>query len=162
MGDPIKPELKDRVAIVTGSARGVGKVIALLLAEYGAHLVLVGRNAAALEDLADTIEQGGRRAAIIRCDVTKGDEVKQMVAKAEAFAGRIDILVNVVGGTRSLSCADLGNIGEGLHRRRRAKFDSLLSDNGGRAAEDDRTALGADHKYRRHFWPAWPGRTSRL
>ena len=103
MRDPIKPELRDRVAIVTGSARSVGKVIALLLAECGAHLVLVGRNAAALEDLADTIEQGGRRAAIIRCDVTKGDEVKQMVTKAEAFAGRIDILVNVVGGTRSLA-----------------------------------------------------------
>ena len=52
------------------------------------------------EDLANTIEQSGCRAAIIRCDVTKGDEVKQMVAKAEAFTGRIDILVNVVGGTR--------------------------------------------------------------
>ena len=51
-----------------------------------------------------------------------------MATKAEAFAGRIDILVNVVGGTRSLSCADLGNIGEGLHRCHRAKFDSLLSD----------------------------------
>jgi NAD(P)-dependent dehydrogenase (short-subunit alcohol dehydrogenase family) len=103
MREPIKPELKDQVAIVTGSARGVGKVIALQLAECGAHLVLVGRNAASLEDLANTIEQGGRRAAIIRCDVTKGDEVKQMVANAEAFAGRIDILVNVVGGTRSLA-----------------------------------------------------------
>ena len=50
MRDPIKPELKDRVAIVTGSARSVGKGIALLLAECGAPLVLVGRNAAALED----------------------------------------------------------------------------------------------------------------
>ena len=103
MRDPIKPELEDRIAIVTGAARGVGKAIALQLAECGAHLVLVGRSAAALEELANTIEQRGRRATIIRCDVTKGGEVKRMVAKAEAFAGRIDILVNVVGGTRSLA-----------------------------------------------------------
>src|SRR5580704_9377970 len=102
MTDSIKPELTDRVAIVTGPARGVGRAIALLLAERGADLVLVGRNVATFDDLVATIEQGGRRAAIIRCDVTKGDEVNQMVAEAEALAGRIDILVNVVGGTRSL------------------------------------------------------------
>jgi NAD(P)-dependent dehydrogenase (short-subunit alcohol dehydrogenase family) len=103
MRDPVNPELEDRVAIVTGVACGVGKAIALQLAERGAHLVLVGRNAAALEELANTIERGGRPAAIIRCDVTKGDEVRRMVANAEAFAGRVDILVNVVGGTRSLA-----------------------------------------------------------
>jgi len=102
MTDSIKPELTDRVAIVTGPARGVGRAIALLLAERGADLVLVGRNVATFDDLVATIEQGGRRAAIIRCDVTKGDEVNQMVAEAEALAGRIDILVNVVGGTRLL------------------------------------------------------------
>jgi 3-oxoacyl-[acyl-carrier protein] reductase len=93
---------ENQVAIVTGAARGVGKAIALLLADRGAHLVLVGRNAAALEDLASAIEQGGRRAVIIRCDVTNGADVKRMVAEAEVFTGRIDILVNVVGGTRSL------------------------------------------------------------
>jgi 3-oxoacyl-[acyl-carrier protein] reductase len=102
MTDLIKRELENQVAMVTGAGRGVGKVIALRLAEYGAHLVLVGRNAAPLEDLADTLARGGRRAAVIRCDVTEGDDVKRMVAEAEALAGWVDILVNVVGGTKSL------------------------------------------------------------
>lgn len=102
MSDPAEPELAGQVAIVTGPARGIGRAIALLLAERGAQVILAGRNPTALATLADTIAQRGHRATTIRCDVTKAGDVKQMVAKAEALAGHIDTLVNVVGGTRSL------------------------------------------------------------
>jgi NAD(P)-dependent dehydrogenase (short-subunit alcohol dehydrogenase family) len=106
MNELIPRELADQVAIVTGSSQGVGKAIALSLAARGAHLALVGRNTAPLRDLADAIERGGSRTAVVRCDVTNGDDVRRMRAEVEAaFAGRIDILVNVVGGTRSLGAA---------------------------------------------------------
>ena len=103
MSNPIPQELAHHVAIVTGPAQGVGKAIALSLAERGADLALVGRNIAPLDELATIIERSGRRATVVRCDLTRGDDVRGMTSAVEAvFAGRIDILVNVVGGTRSL------------------------------------------------------------
>jgi NAD(P)-dependent dehydrogenase (short-subunit alcohol dehydrogenase family) len=96
-------ELNDQVALVTGAASDLGSAIALSLADCGADLALVGRNTEALGPLAKKVEQGRRRATILQCDVTKGGDVKQMVMQAEANAGPIDILVNVVGGTRSFA-----------------------------------------------------------
>jgi NAD(P)-dependent dehydrogenase (short-subunit alcohol dehydrogenase family) len=96
-------ELDGRVAIVTGPAQGIGKAIALALADRGADLVLVGRDVDRILPVADAIAQRDRRAHIARCDLTQGDQVSQMVADAcAAFDGRIDILVNVAGGTGAL------------------------------------------------------------
>ena len=93
-------ELDGQVAIVTGAASEIGTAIAMALAERGAHLVLVGRRVDAMRSMAAAIEQRGRRALVVRCDVTQGDQVTRMVADASAaFDDRFDILVNVAGGT---------------------------------------------------------------
>lgn len=93
-------ELADRVAIVTGPAKGMGAAVSMALAREGADLVLAGRDTAAIELVAADIAALGRRAQIVRCDVTNAAEVADMAARALEFgAGRIDILVNVAGGS---------------------------------------------------------------
>jgi NAD(P)-dependent dehydrogenase (short-subunit alcohol dehydrogenase family) len=99
----MQADLAGQIAIVTGPAQSIGKAIALSLAQRGADLVLVGRRLEAMEPVAEVVRGGGRRAHLIRCDVTQGDQVRAMVAEAAAeFNDRIDILVNTAGGTGSL------------------------------------------------------------
>lgn len=90
--------LAGKVAIVTGSGRGIGKAIALAFAEAGADVVCCSRTASEIEASADAIRAMGRRALAIRCDVTDGQEVEAMVGKTAAELGHIDILVNNAGG----------------------------------------------------------------
>jgi 3-oxoacyl-[acyl-carrier protein] reductase len=93
-------ELEDRVAVVTGPAKGMGAAVSLALAREGADLVLAGRDTAAIEPVAAEVHALGRRALIIRCDVTNSAEVETMAARAVEFGdGRVDILVNVAGGS---------------------------------------------------------------
>jgi NAD(P)-dependent dehydrogenase (short-subunit alcohol dehydrogenase family) len=92
--------LADRVAIVTGAAKGMGRDICLTLAGEGAHLVLAARESPPLEALARELEGRGRRALVVACDVTDESAVERLVARAKAgFGGRIDILVNAAGVT---------------------------------------------------------------
>lgn len=92
--------LEDRVAIVTGAAKGMGRDICLTLAREGAHLVLVAREAGPLEALAAEIQALGRRALVQPADVTDEPAVQAMVARTlEAFDGRLHILVNGAGVT---------------------------------------------------------------
>ena len=91
-------KLKDKVAIVTGGAKGLGREISLTLADAGAHLVLAARETEALETVAQEVRGNGRRAEVVATDVTKPDQVEAMVERALAvFGGRIDILVPVAG-----------------------------------------------------------------
>ena len=93
-------ELKDRIAIVTGPAKGMGADITLALAREGADLVLAGRDVDAIGPVAADVAALGRRVQIVGCDVTKPPDVAAMVAQAREFGqGRIDILVNVAGGS---------------------------------------------------------------
>jgi NAD(P)-dependent dehydrogenase (short-subunit alcohol dehydrogenase family) len=93
-------ELGDRVAVVTGPAKGMGAAVSLALAREGADLVLAGRDTAAIEPVAAEVEALGRRALIVRCDVTNATAVEAMAARAVEFGdGRVDILVNVAGGS---------------------------------------------------------------
>jgi 3-oxoacyl-[acyl-carrier protein] reductase len=93
-------KLADRIAIVTGAAKGMGWDICLTLARAGAHLVLAAREISPLEKLAREVEALGRRARVVGCDVTQEAQVEAMVARTlEAFGGRIDILVNAAGVT---------------------------------------------------------------
>lgn len=92
--------LEDRVAIVTGAAKGMGREICLTLAREGAHVVLAAREAEPLERLAGEIEKLGRRAVVQPTDVTDEPAVKALVARTlAALGGRIDILVNGAGVT---------------------------------------------------------------
>ncbi|MGP0091908.1 MAG: SDR family NAD(P)-dependent oxidoreductase [Xanthobacteraceae bacterium] len=88
-------ELKDKVAIVTGGSRGIGKAVARELAREGADVALVARNAAVLEAAATEISRAtGRRIKGFTADTGDDAAVKAMVADVLAAFGRIDILVN--------------------------------------------------------------------
>ncbi|PWT72124.1 MAG: short-chain dehydrogenase, partial [Chloroflexi bacterium] len=69
-----------RCAVVTGAGHGIGRSIALALAEAGNDIVVTGRTAPALEELAEQIRSMGRRALAITCDVTDQPQVEQLAA----------------------------------------------------------------------------------
>src|SRR2546426_101411 len=99
--------LADRIAIVTGAAKGMGRDICLTLAREGAHLTLVARESGPLDTLAREVESLGRRGLAAPTDVTDELAVERMVARARETFGRIDILINaaalhpgIVGGDR--------------------------------------------------------------
>lgn len=91
---------KDKVAIVTGGGRDIGKSISLRLASEGAKVVINYRSdEAAAKATLDAIEAAGGTALLARADVTKADEVASLVkAATDAFGGKVDILVNCAGG----------------------------------------------------------------
>jgi 3-oxoacyl-[acyl-carrier protein] reductase len=92
--------LEDRIAIVTGAAKGMGTDICRALAREGAHLALAARERAPLEALGREVETLGRRALVEPTDVTDEDAVRRLVDRTRAaFGGRIDILVNAAGVT---------------------------------------------------------------
>ncbi len=92
--------LEDRIAVVTGAAKGMGGEICLALAREGAHLALAAREQAPLEALAREVETLGRRALVEPTDVTDEAAVERLVERTRrTFGGRIDILVNGAGVT---------------------------------------------------------------
>ena len=90
--------LHDRVAIVTGSSRGIGRQIALDLAREGAHLVLNARNEATLAGTAHEAEAHGVRVVKVAVDLVEADAAELVVRSAVETFGRLDILVNNAGG----------------------------------------------------------------
>ncbi len=90
-------KLKDRVAIVTGGARGIGKAIALTFIREGAKVALVDVDTGILETSKNEIKKTRGEVIIIPCDITKSVEVKAMVNQVQKAFGRIDILVNNAG-----------------------------------------------------------------
>ena len=97
-------QLADKVAIVTGSSRGIGKVVALQLASDGAKVVVCGRtenpsdeSLGSVEETTDAIRAAGGTALPLRIDVTEDDDLQALVDKTHAEFGRIDILVNNAG-----------------------------------------------------------------
>jgi len=93
-----KFELTDKVAIVTGSGRGIGKGIALGLAQAGADVVTCARTVEEIEATAAEIKAVGRKALAVPTDVRMSDQVDNLMQKAVAEFGRIDILVSNAGG----------------------------------------------------------------
>jgi NAD(P)-dependent dehydrogenase (short-subunit alcohol dehydrogenase family) len=91
--------IENRIALVTGAAKGMGWDICLTLAREGAHLALAARDVPPLEKLKREVEALGRRALVIPTDVTDEAAVERMVARTVETFGRIDILVNAAGVT---------------------------------------------------------------
>ncbi len=90
-------KLQDRVAIITGAARGIGKAIALTFVREGAKVALVDIDGKQLEALRNEIEKRKGESIVIPCDITKSSEVQAMVNEVKKAFGRIDILVNNAG-----------------------------------------------------------------
>jgi 3-oxoacyl-[acyl-carrier protein] reductase len=95
-------DLTERVAIVTGSARGIGRAIALKLAEAGANVVVNDIQSAAesLESVAAEIRAINRQSLAVTADVSSSEDVNRLVETAMSTFGRVDILVNNAGITR--------------------------------------------------------------
>ncbi len=100
-------DLGGRVAIVTGTAQGMGRAMATALAEAGADVVLLDRNTAGNEATAQTIAALGRRALPITCDISSFKHLDRVYAKVDKAFGRIDILGNVAGEAKAGPAEDM-------------------------------------------------------
>ncbi len=87
-------KLRDRVAIVTGGGKGIGRAISLALSDEGAAVVVAARNVAPLEEVANQIRAEGGQARAIQTDIADPAQVERMVVETVAEFGRLDILVN--------------------------------------------------------------------
>lgn len=90
-------DLRDRVALVTGAASGLGRQIALGLASFGADLAVADLNFSGVEETAAKVQTTGRRAVPLKVDVTQWEQVQTMVAEALKRFGRLDICFNIPG-----------------------------------------------------------------
>ncbi len=117
-------ELKDRVALVTGGATGIGRATVLGLAQAGAEAVVINYRSSKKEaaQLATEVRGTGAEALCIRADVKSDDEVRRMIRQVEKQFGRLDVLVNNAGVTRWVPVSDL----EGLTD---AMWDDILDIN---------------------------------
>jgi 3-oxoacyl-[acyl-carrier protein] reductase len=93
-------DLKDKVAIVTGAAQGIGKVIALGLAKCGADIAVSDINEDSLKEAVKEIEALGRKAIAVKMDVCSLKDSEDMVKKTVDAFGKVDILINNAGITR--------------------------------------------------------------
>ncbi|MBX8686625.1 SDR family oxidoreductase [Mycobacterium sp. 20091114027_K0903767] len=91
--------LDDKVAIVTGAGRGLGAATALAFAEAGADVLIAARTQAQLDDVASQIAATGRRAHVVAADLAHPEATAELAAAAVAAFGKLDIVVNNVGGT---------------------------------------------------------------
>ena len=93
-------KLENRIAIVTGGAKGMGSAITRTLGREGADIMLAARDIEPLEEVAEEVRAMGRCVEAVSVDVTSSEQVSSMVKRTkQAFGGRIDILVNVAGTT---------------------------------------------------------------
>ena len=102
-----KFKLTDKVAIITGAGTGLGRGISLAFAEAGAHVVCAARGVEALEATAKDVRSLGRKSLVVSTDVTKSQQIDNLVSKTMQEFGRIDILVNNSGGAYFIKTLDI-------------------------------------------------------
>jgi NAD(P)-dependent dehydrogenase (short-subunit alcohol dehydrogenase family) len=107
----VKKHFEDKVVLVTGASRGIGKAVALAFAEQGAQVVLAARSAERLADVAEDVSALGSQVLVVPTDVTSHADVVALVDAALRRFGRIDVLVNNagigrVGGVESAEFSD--------------------------------------------------------
>ena len=112
-------QLKDKVAVITGPAKGMGAAITLAFAAEGAKLALVGRDVAAIEPVAEEARERGAEAIVVPCDLTDAGQCERAAAEAKKAFSRIDILVNVAGGS--------GPIGKSGLETTPEEFDDIIT-----------------------------------
>ena len=91
--------LDDQVAVVTGAGRGLGAAMALAFAEAGADVVIAARTQSQLDEMAEQIRGTGRRAHVVVADLAHPESTAKLAAEAIEAFGKLDIVVNNVGGT---------------------------------------------------------------
>ena len=111
--------LTDKVAIVTGAGRGIGKAIAFGLADAGADVVVAARTAGDIDTTAGEITAKGRRALAVPTDVRLSGQVANLIEKTVAEFERIDIVVNNAGGSFTIPTMELSEGG----------WDAIISEN---------------------------------
>jgi 2-deoxy-D-gluconate 3-dehydrogenase len=117
--------ITDKVALVTGASRGIGRAIALGFAEAGADVALAARSEGDLETLAKEIDAVGRKALVIPTDVRDRAAIQAMFDKTVDEFGRLDILVNNAGGSNFMSPI-VGMRPEGWDKLRTLNLDSVF------------------------------------
>lgn len=112
--------LKDKVAIVTGGTRGIGRAIALKLAHEGANIVINYRNSdKEAEELKAILEEKGVKVLTVKCDISNFEDSKNFIDKCKEVFGKIDILVNNAGITKDTL----------IMRMKEEDFDSVIDVN---------------------------------
>ncbi|MGV8059821.1 MAG: SDR family NAD(P)-dependent oxidoreductase [Smithellaceae bacterium] len=111
--------LKDKIAIVTGAGRGIGKVIALEMSSAGATVVVASRTAEQVQATADEITKKGGKAFAVIADVRSKEKVDNLISEAVNKFGRIDIMVNNAGGLFGASTMAMSE----------KQWDSLITEN---------------------------------
>lgn len=114
--------LEDKVAIVTGGAKGMGRAIAIKFAEEGCDVVVNALHLDGAKKVADEVKDLGRKSLAIKADISKSVEVNEMVARAIKEFGKIDILVNNAGGVSDVKGGDSDTATE-------ADWDKILNVN---------------------------------
>jgi NAD(P)-dependent dehydrogenase (short-subunit alcohol dehydrogenase family) len=99
------PELSNRIALITGASRGIGRATALALAALGAHVVATARTQGALEALDDEIRAAGGTATLLPLDLKNADSLDPVGPSLHARFGRLDILVHNAGALGKLTPA---------------------------------------------------------
>ncbi|WP_414439796.1 SDR family NAD(P)-dependent oxidoreductase [Burkholderia sp. 22PA0106] len=110
--------LKDKVVVITGPAKGMGRAVTLAFAAEGARLVLTGRDVAAIEPVAAEARAMDAEAIVVACDLTVAADTDALARQALAAYGRIDVLVNVAGGS--------GPIGKKGWETTETEFDDIV------------------------------------
>ena len=87
----------DKVAFITGAGSGIGRAVALAFADAGADIAVTGLGDESLRETAELIEERGRRAHVMHCDVASEDDVAAAVASTVQHLGRLDFAVNNAG-----------------------------------------------------------------
>ncbi len=99
-------KVTDKVAVITGGGRGIGAGAAVALAEAGADVVIAARHSSQLAEVAAQVEAVGRRALVVKADLSDLEQTAALAQTAYDEFGRLDILVNNVGGTMPLPFLD--------------------------------------------------------
>jgi len=110
---PARGRLTDRVALITGTSRGLGRAVALRCAAEGAHCVLIARTVGGLEEVDDEIRAaGGPRPTLVAMDLAELEKIDQLGAALHERFGRLDVLISCAGALGSLS--PLGHLAPGV------------------------------------------------
>jgi NAD(P)-dependent dehydrogenase (short-subunit alcohol dehydrogenase family) len=118
--------LQDRVAVITGGGRGIGRAIAEAFYREGAKVAIASRNAKVLQTVAMEVNQGDHRIVPFRCDVTDRDEIEVMIGNVIEVWDRIDILVNNAG-VSGRTPVTAGPEGDGVEKRWRGILETNLT-----------------------------------